>query len=945
MTLDLTVSSRQALDGSYNERTVDTLLQGALTMPPHLVRALPGGIDWAASPFTDLDRQDQHHMLPWLDPLRRAAQRGDDAAFDMWIRYVRDWVRSDPRESPTGAGSWRDGVEAARAIQLCLAAALVSERSPEDLPWLEQSIRDHAELLADSGDLGTADHALAQHEALLVCGRILQDEHLTQLAISRFEGFLHEAYDAQGVTGDGGVARLRDNYLRYERALERFDAEGMPRPSAAGRHALAPEVIAHMTRPDGTFVAIGDTYSGSPRDVGSPLTDYVSSGGAEGEPPDDLLKVLDRGYLFARSGWGETEKNLDEETFLSVSFGPADRVHGHPDGGSLTFSAETVNWLVDPGTCQDGGLIPREHLESRASHNLVSIEGRAPRTDARVTLDRQHLTDRSYDFLFSDDSYDGVTLTRRLIYSTGGDYLVVIDHVRSPQECTASQRWQLGPEVESTVSRHRVELTSGDRRAVICFAGTATALSQVRGQASPFDGWVAAGGRTATEATAVRATKSGTNFRFITIIAAGKDSHPTARTVPVSVPGFCLEVSTGRVTEHIIVGKDSVSFPEEPPMKDAPAAPSAAPAPPTDSAPTHHLDRRCRREVFAAITEARVAARAEGSAERASRADALEALASERGLTGDVDLGIAAAVSDLRGTVRGRIDPKKIQPHRTALVNWDDDPTWRPTFYRLPVIDHRDSFTLDPAPAEAAIHTVDIGPFVLPVALQPDPGRILTVLFQGAVDRARVRIPIFLRWRYQLSLGAGPTLAIADPTLDLSDSMRLGWYLGNDELDLAPRIAHLVRETADALDCSEIVLAGSSGGGFAALQVGAHLPDSTILAMSPQTDLRGYSPRLVRSAVEPALGVRSLSEEGVAEERISVPARMAARGTYPRVHLLSNPGDTIHVKRHEGPLRDAYEAAGRSTSISTSSVDLGPGHRSVDNDTYGEHLRRIYDLL
>ena len=82
-------------------------------------------------------------------------------------------------------------------------------------------------------------------------------------------------------------------------------------------------------------------------------------------------------------------------------------------------------------------------------------------------------------------------------------------------------------------------------------------------------------------------------------------------------------------------------------------------------------------------------------------------------------------------------------------------------------------------PRHAAIHTLDVGPLVLPMAVQPDRGEILTVLFQGAVDRAKMRLPIFLRWRYQLELGLGPTLAVADPTLDLSGSMRSGLVPGH----------------------------------------------------------------------------------------------------------------------------------------------------------------------
>jgi len=947
MALDFSVAARQAFGTSVPEATVRRLLSGRLVMSPHPEWTLPARINWSADPFDDVNWRSQFHMLRWLDPLRRAAAKGDDEAYAMWIRYVRDWVDSNPREKPAHEWVWSDMVDGIRAIQLCLAAPLVRDRSPEDLGWLEQSIRDHAEHLADPANLGHSNHAMHQHEALFVCGRTLGDEHLTELAATRFDQLLAEQYDEQGVNAEGAIAYHYNNYLWYERVLRRFDAEGFDRPAAAARHARAPEEIAHATRPDGTFVGIGDTDGGTPKAVGSPLTDYVSTAGSDGEAPSDLLKIYDQGYLFARSGWGETERNYDEETFFSVSFGRSDRVHGHPDGGSLTFSADTVNWIVDPGKYQYGRSVERKHVLSRASHSLVSLDGLQPKKSATVSLLRESVTERAYDLLFADDSFEGIDLTRRVIYSVNGDYLVVIDHVRSPREVTARQRWQLGPGVDATISRHRVELTCGEHTAMLAYAGTTTGLDQITGSQKPFDGWVATGWKQKAPATAVTATKSGTSFRFITVIAAGAGTAPSSTTLQTSTPGFSLEVSTGRVTERIDIDHDEVSFGEPTAEDDQSGDTAAASAPlvPSSSGRPHHLDPDSRREVFDLLAEVRVTARESTVHSRGLRAREVLAAARAKGLDGDIDLGTTAAVSDLRQTVRGRVDPKKVQPHRTALVNWTDDPRWRPTFYPMPVQHHGGEFTLTARPREAQIHTVDCGPLTLPLAIDPTAGDVLTVLFQGAIDRAKMRLPIFVRWRHQLELGTGPTMAVADPTLDLAGSMRLGWYLGTETMDLAPRIADAVQTTADTLGARHIVLVGSSGGGFAALQVGAHLPGSLVVAMSPQTDLRKYSARLVTAAVGPALGLTQAAEPGAPVPRLSVMHRAAQRSTYPRVELVSNPGDQVHVKHHEGPLRQAYTAAGLESRFHTTEIDLGPGHRSLDNSSYSEIMRRIYDSL
>lgn len=317
---------------------------------------------------------------------------------------------------------------------------------------------------------------------------------------------------------------------------------------------------------------------------------------------------------------------------------------------------------------------------------------------------------------------------------------------------------------------------------------------------------------------------------------------------------FSLEVETGRVTEQMIVHPDHVVFPG---AADEGTGASESAAPELPSIPQRekgekpaYLDAEVRREIFGLVTEARRAAYGASVAERRQSAGVLGEAARARGLDQEADLGVLAAMTDLRQVVRGRIDPAKIQSQRTALQNWSQDAHWRPTHYPLPVQNHGAEFSLPSRPRAAAIHTVDVGPLVLPFALQPDRGDILTVLFQGAVDRAKVRLPIFLRWRYQIELGLGPTLALADPTLDLSGAMRLGWYLGTEHDDLVPHLSTVIRRAADSLGVRHIVLAGSSGGGFAALQVASRLPEAVVVAMSPQTDLRQYSRRLVHSAVE-----------------------------------------------------------------------------------------------
>lgn len=564
MTLDLDAARRQDFTTSFNPKEVADLLEGRLRMSPHPEWELPAEPTWKEDPFKDRNWCFQFHMLRWLEPLRRAAAKGDDAAYEMWLRWVRDWVEKNPPASPRSSWAWVDMSDGIRGQHLCLAAPLVAERSPELLEWLEAAIRTHAEHLADPSNMGNANHALHQQESLFVCGRVLGEGRLWQLALERMGALLREQYDEQGVNAEGAIAYHHNNYLWWERTLRRMDVEQIPRPDGADRHLHAPEEIAHATRPDGTYVTIGDTDHMTPTVLGTPLTDYTATLGQEGEAPVDAVRVYDAGYVFARSGWGDEQRPYTDHTFYSLRFGPSRRVHGHPDGTSVTYSASRTNWVVDPGKFDYSSSVPRKHVTSRAAHSVLSFDGRKPQKDAQVTLVRREITALHHDFVLEDDSFARIALSRRVVYSVAGEYLVVIDHATSPRVMNAQQRWQLGPDV---TARHRVaggvDLTAGEQHAALWFCEPEVEVRTVRGQEDPFDGWVATGWKKKAPAAAVTAHASGKELRFVTVLAAGRGEHPTVRLL--SEPGdqvIALEVATGAVTEQIVIGAESVEFPE-----------------------------------------------------------------------------------------------------------------------------------------------------------------------------------------------------------------------------------------------------------------------------------------------------------------------------------------------------------------------------------------------
>jgi hypothetical protein len=74
----------------------------------------------------------------------------------------------------------------------------------------------------------------------------------------------------------------------------------------------------------------------------------------------------------------------------------------------------------------------------------------------------------------------------------------------------------------------------------------------------------------------------------------------------------------------------------------------------------------------------------------------------------------------------------------------------------------------------------------------------------------------------------------------LSDDIQLGWYIGWPSASIFEQMAEQCIRVATRTNARRILLSGSSGGGYAALQVSALIPGSVAVVFNPQTYVHGY---------------------------------------------------------------------------------------------------------
>lgn len=951
-TVDYDAARRQAFGSAFeplltDRQVADELMGGKLTLRPHPVWEIPDQILWNEDPFGQRNWVAQLHMLRWLEPVRRIALSGDERAKGYWTAVCKSWISANPVGNPKSPYAWGDMVDGIRAKIMVFALPMYQG---EEHGWLTSAIIQHGQWLSDPANLGHSNHALHQHQGLLVCGLALGNREWISVATKRIGELFADNYDVQGVNAEGSIGYHKHNYQWWETAFRRFDVENIPRPRESKRLKLALEELAYATKPNLEFERIGDIDHGGPAGLKSPEIDYILSKGSLGSPPSENTKVYDAGYVFGRSGWGQFERDFSDELFYSVSFGSAKRVHGHPDGGSITLHSAGHPWLVDTGKYAYVKDAMRSYCLSRKGHNVIQIEDRPYDPASVVRLKRYELTPELDDFEFVDEGYQNVKLNRRVIYSRGGDFLVVIDTVRSPVPVTAHQRWHLDPGTQIEQTNLGFDLKRLGRSGSIEWRGKSPKLEVVRGAVQPMDGWIATEWMKKEPTYVLSATRHGDHFRMVTVIGAtGHEAGVEFKSLEVERPFTLVKVRSGKQDYVVEIGSQGAQLR----MGQAGAGSAVRQQGTTLKGLVALVQAELRSaknlapeapEVFSPEYWGHLRTWIRGREnEREARLMGLERLlgieapkdkpsGDPRRLIAMVDL----AGSDL--TFEGRITGEALGIRREPLSVWSGSNNISPT-YKMPRIDKltEADFT-DP---KGAIWVRELGGLTLPIAVSRGAGDILSVRFHGAVDRTKTSLPLFQGLTSERLRGVSHAV-IQDPTLDLDPTLRLGWYLGRKEINLHQYIASSIEEIKAAVGAEHVLLSGSSGGGFAALQVGAHLGDCVILAINPQTSVTNY---------HAAAGQRAINESF--DGRPPEDTRISAVSTYrqldrvPPVVYVQNVLDTHHLEFHMKPFKQAINGRkdAAAEQVHFVDVDWGKGHKSASGELYEEFWKKATSLF
>ena len=218
--------------------------------------------------------------------------------------------------------------------------------------------------------------------------------------------------------------------------------------------------------------------------------------------------------------------------------------------------------------------------------------------------------------------------------------------------------------------------------------------------------------------------------------------------------------------------------------------------------------------------------------------------------------------------------------------------------------------------------------------------RTLYISFHGAIDRTKRATPVFMPI-VPMNGDDANQLMIADPGMEHPGEFTLAWYAGHEGLKAQDILLDLIKRTIAHLDIEHVVFMGSSGGGFASLYYSWHLPGSTCVAVSPQTDIRKYyksHAKRYTTACWPSLPGFNALDQVICADVVSL-YRQSVPNT---VVLLQSTGDFFHFKNHMLPLAEAITSHEESRFILQCGYWGVPDHsRSVPADVAVKWLNTV----
>ncbi len=495
---------------------------------PYKVGNGSGNVNWRLNPYKNPSWYMWFHSLRWLGQGIMAGAEGNKTALDRVATITKDWVTDNPYSWKGDIGAYESTMHRTNVL-LCLRQAIVSGLSVTALPaaygWLDTALINHAKFLTANWS-GAWNHGTDESIALFGVGCTLNRDDYKTTAQNRLAAGITTAIDAQGSTNEQSTAYAQFNYALWGRAVAALEACGADAGTTINtRRALLANWLSLATNSLGNLHQIGDSEVVATRPIdGTPLQ-YAGTRGTAGVAPALRVGVYSSGYVFGRTGWGET-RPFNQESSYSIRYGASRALHGHSDHTAITYTSRGRDILINGGHAGYQNDAWRTWAKGQTAASAMTTP-LAPETYPVTKLTRRLVNANSDFYEFADTPGAGISRNRAVLVLKDPDLVVSLDRATATKAQQFQTLWHLPSDQKATVYSRTtaIGMKPGDTSRTILFqvpyrqALPAGAILIKQGKTSPIQGWHYPNIFTRNSAPTLMFARSGTTASILSVIA------------------------------------------------------------------------------------------------------------------------------------------------------------------------------------------------------------------------------------------------------------------------------------------------------------------------------------------------------------------------------------------------------------------------------------------
>jgi hypothetical protein len=487
-----------------------------------------GNVNWRLNPYKNPSWYMWFHSLRWLGQGIMAGSQGDTAALAKVTAITKDWVTDNPYSWKADIGAYESTMHRTNVL-VCVRQAILAGLGVTALPaaysWLDVALVNHAKFLTANWS-GAWNHGTDESIALFGVGCTLQRADYMTTAQNRLAAGITTAIDAQGATNEQSTSYAQFNYSLWGRAAAALEQCGAdPGTTITTRRALLADWLALATNSLGKLHQIGDSEVVSTSPIAGTPLNYAGTKGVEGVALERRIGTFTAGYVFGRTGWGETRPFAQESTY-SIRYGPSRALHGHSDHTAITYTSRGRDILIDGGHAGYQNDVWRTWAKSQSAASAMTTP-LAAETYPATSLTRKAFTPNSEFYEFADAPGAGISRNRAVLVLKDPDLIVTLDRASSSKAQQFQTLWHLPSDQKATVYSRTtaIGMKPGDDTRTILFqipyrqALPAGAILIKQGQTKPIQGWHYPDIFTRKPAPTLMFARSGTSASILSVIA------------------------------------------------------------------------------------------------------------------------------------------------------------------------------------------------------------------------------------------------------------------------------------------------------------------------------------------------------------------------------------------------------------------------------------------